>query len=260
MSHLQIQEVRSFWEAHPLCAAAIPYPLGTREYFEYYDRLREANESVQFSYWLHEYKHFVGKKVLDVGSGNGYVLSKYAQENAEVFGIDITKIGIDLCCKRFKMLGLEGHFVVGNAEELPFESDMFDCVCSMGVLHHTPNMAKALSEIHRVLKPGGRLIVMVYHRNSVLYRFKFPLTSLVTGKKIQQLVNEVDGVENPKGSVYSKRELHRLLKMFKDVDLFVNRLQKWMLFPTSRRFIPDCLLQKFGKFWGWFLYAKGRKP
>ncbi len=259
MSKLQIQEVRSFWETHPLCASAIPYPLGTPEYFDCYDRLREANETLQFSYWLHEYKHFVGKRVLDVGSGNGYVLSKYAQEGAEVAGIDITEAGIDLCRKRFASLGLRGHFVVGNAEELPFESDTFDCVCSMGVLHHTPDTEKAVDEIYRVLKPGGEVIVMVYYRNSALYRLKFPLIRFVSGKSIQQLLNEVDGVGNPKSNVFSKNELRRLLDEFKDLRIFVGLLQGWMLLPRGGRLISNRLLKYFQKYLGWFLYAKGRK-
>jgi SAM-dependent methyltransferase len=257
---VEIQNVRSFWETHPLCSSIIPHPLGTREYFRYYDAMREANESIQFSYRLHEYPDFQEKKVLDVGAGNGYVLSKYAHKGAQVFGIDLTENGISLCLKRFEYSGLKGHFVVGNAEEIPFDSGMFDCVCSMGVLHHTPNITKAVSELFRVLKPGGRLIIMVYHRNSVLYRLKFPLISLVTGKTIQQLVNEVDGVGNPKGSVFSKDELHGLLKGFKDLDLIVGLLKGWMLFPRGARLCPDRLLRKVEKCGGWFLYAKGRKP
>jgi len=62
-----IQKVREFWEFHPVAAAAIPYPLGTVEYFQYYDRLREENESVEFSQELHEYKGFKNRRVLDVG-------------------------------------------------------------------------------------------------------------------------------------------------------------------------------------------------
>lgn len=257
---MEIQDIRSFWEVHPLCASAIPYPPGTREYFEYYDGLREANESLQFSYCLHEYQAFSGKKVLDVGAGNGYVLSKYAQEGAHVVGADITKKAIDLCRKRFGLLGLEGNFVLGNAETLPFEPESFDCVCCMGVLHHTPSPRKAVDEIFRVLKPGGRLIAMVYHRNSILYRFKFPLISLVSRKPMQQLVDEVDGVGNPKGSVFSKADIHDLLCKFEDLDLSVGLLQGWMIFPKGGRLFSNPLLKKFEKFGGWFLYAKGKKP
>src|SRR5215213_10298160 len=106
---IRIEDVRSFWDANPLCAAAIPHPLGTAQYFANYDALREANESLDFSYQLHEYRQFAGKKVLDVGSGNGYVLSKYAREGAEVYGVDLTPTAIDLCQERFKLLGLHGH-------------------------------------------------------------------------------------------------------------------------------------------------------
>src|SRR5215218_3441349 len=178
---VEIEDVRNYWDDNPLSSAAIPYALHTPEYFEFYDTLRELNESVEFSYRLHEYSAFAGKKVLDVGSGNGYVLSKYAREGAEVYGVDLTPAAITLCQQRFALLGLRGHFDIANAERLPFADETFDCVCSMGVLHHTPDTAAAVAEIYRVLKPGGRLIVMFYHRDSVLYRVTFPLLRMVHG-------------------------------------------------------------------------------
>ncbi len=260
LESVRIEDVRSFWEDNPLCAAAIPYPLGTAEYFAYYDGLREANESPAFSSWLHEYSAFTGRKVLDVGSGNGYVLSRYAQEGADVFGIDLTSAAVKLCQQRFELLGLHGDFRVANAEQLPFEDESFDCVCSMGVLHHTPNTAAAVGEIFRVLKPGGRLIVMFYHRNSALYRLRFPIMRLLSGKTMQQLANEVDGVGNPKGDIYSKAQLRRLLAQFENLELFVALLQPWMVTPRGERFVPDRLLRPLESRLGWFLYAKANKP
>ncbi len=260
MEPIAIEDVRSYWEANPLSASAIPHPLGTKEYFKYYDTLREANESLEFSYWLHEYKSFVGRKVLDVGSGNGYVLSKYAVEGAEVCGVDITTTAADLSRRRFELMGLLGDFLVANAEALPFKSETFECVCSMGVLHHTPSPQEAVEEIFRVLQPGGRLIVMVYHRNSAMYRVRFPIVSLVTGKPIRQLVNELDGVGNPKGDVYSTAELRQLLLRFERLEMFAGLLQGWMLLPKIGRFIPEGLLRALERQWGCFLYAKGTKP
>jgi ubiquinone/menaquinone biosynthesis C-methylase UbiE len=61
----------------------------------------------------------------------------------------------------------EGTAILGDAERLPFPDRSFDLVSSNGVLHHTPNMPAALAEIHRVLRPGGRATVIVYHRNSI---------------------------------------------------------------------------------------------
>ena len=56
--------------------------------------------------------------------------------------------------------------VEGDAEALPFADGSFDRVFSNGVLHHTPDMSAALREIHRVLKPSGRVVIIVYNRNS----------------------------------------------------------------------------------------------
>ena len=187
VDNVTIDEVHDFWNDNPLCATIVPHTLGSKEYFEYYDKLREDIESREFSYKLHEYKDFKGKKVLDVGSGNGYVLSRYATEGAQVFGVDITETGIDLCNKRFGHMGLTGDFRVADAQRLPFDDNTFDCVCSMGVLHHVPDTEKAVAEVFRVLKPGGRLIVMFYHKNSILYRINYGLHALFGKKSMQQL-------------------------------------------------------------------------
>ncbi len=260
MTKVTTKVVRDFWEANPLCAKAIPCQIGSREYFEYYDLLRENIESLEFSYRLHEYIKFQGKRVLDVGSGNGYVLSMYAREGAEVHGIDVTPTAVDLCQKRFKYSSLEGDFRVADAEELPFDDDTFDCACSMGVLHHVPDTEKAVSEIRRVLKPGGRLIVMFYHRNSAQYRVKYFLVSLLKKRALQQLVNEFDGIGNPKGTVFSKKELAYLLKEFDSLEMSVGYLKGAMVLPRVGRFIPEFLLSPLEKWWGWNLYAKARKP
>jgi SAM-dependent methyltransferase len=257
---VRIEDVQRFWDENPLASAAIPHPLGSPEYFEHYDGLREQNESVEFSYSFHEYRAFGGKKVLDVGCGNGYVLSRYAREGADVSGVDITPTGVELTRKRFELMGLEGDFWVASAEDLPFADASFDCVSSTGVIHHTPSTENAIEEIYRVLKPGGRLILMVYHRNSAMYRINFPLQRLLSRKSTQQLVNEVDGVGNPKGDVFSRAQFKRLVHRFDDVELFVDLLQPWMIAPHAERLIPARVVKPFASRFGWFLYAKAYKP
>lgn len=253
------KEVKRFWERNPVAVNGIADAPGTPGFFAEYDRQRESIESLQFSYELHEYTHFRGKRVLDVGSGNGYVLSKYAQEGAEVYGLDITKAGIALCRRRFDLLGLRGRFQIGDAQALPFADNSFDCVCSMGVLHHVPDTAKALAEIHRVLKPGGRLIVMFYHRNSAKYQLKYRVWHWVTGKSMAQLVNEFDGVGNPKGTVYSRRELTALLSQFMELRTFVGFLETRDIVLRGARHLSDVVGGPLARAVGWNLYAKGRK-
>ena len=254
------EAVRDFWQANPLCANGISHPLGSREFFEVYNGQREEIESVEYSYRLHEYKNFKDKKVLDVGCGNGYVLSKYATEGAEVFGVDITQASVDLCNKRFGYLGLKGHFQVADAQAIPFPDDTFDCVCSMGVLHHVPDTQKAINEIYRVLKPGGRLIVMFYHRNSAKYKLKYRVFSWFSGKSMEQLVNEFDGVGNPKGTVFSKQQLGKMLEQFSEIEMSVGYLETRDVILRGARFLPVNLFSPLARWIGWNLYAKARKP
>ena len=256
----RIEHVKEFWERHPVAAASVPHPLGTREYFQFYDALRERNESPTFSRALHEYPRFRGRRVLDVGCGNGYVLSRYAREGARVFGVDLTDAAVRLCVARFQQERLAGDFCVGNAEELPFGDGAFDCVCSMGVLHHTPDTPRAVGEVWRVLKPGGRFIGMFYHRDSLVYRGKLRARSFVSGTDVEALVNEVDGRGNPKGDVYSKAELRKLFEGFRDPELFAGLLGGSGALRRLMRPVPRWFATWLERRWGWFLYVRAIRP
>jgi ubiquinone/menaquinone biosynthesis C-methylase UbiE len=260
LSQVTTDEVRTFWQANPLCVSGNPFDPGSLDFFKYYDKQREEIESIEYSYVLHEYPNFSGKKVLDVGSGNGYVLAKYALEGADVYGIDITQAGVELCRKRFNLLNLNGDFRVADAQEIPFEDNSFDCVCSMGVLHHVPDTQRALDEIFRVLKPGGRLIVMFYYKHSAKYQFKYRIWSLFTGKTMQQLVNEFDGMGNPKGVVSSKSELRKRLSKFSQIEMNIGYLTNDDIILRGARFFPKNIFKHFESLIGWNLYAKAIKP
>ena len=262
MKDLTLETVKEFWNTNPLCASAISEEIGSAGFFEEYDQLREINEPIKFSYNLHEYPNFKGKRVLDVGCENGYVLSKYAKEGAIAHGIDISETSVETSKRRFSLLGLTGDIQVGNAENIAFEDNYFDCVCSMGVLHHTPNTQKGIDEVYRVLRPGGRAILMFYHKDSILNKWNFTLLPYIHPryfrKKRKELLNMVDGVGNPKGDFYTHGELRELLSKFRHVYQFNRLIQKWMIWPIGIM-IPQAVLDLFENNWGWFLYAKGWK-
>jgi ubiquinone/menaquinone biosynthesis C-methylase UbiE len=254
-----LDEVQKFWQENPLCAMEIPFPIGSKPYFEYFDALREHIEPPAFAERLHEFSAFAGKKVLDVGCGNGWVLSRYAAKGAEVFGVDVTQAAVDLCGKRFENAGLKGDFRVADAQNLPFPDNTFDCVCSMGVLHHVPDTAKGVSEIHRVLKPGGRLIVMFYHKNSAKYQWSYRRASWRLKRPLQELVNEFDGAGNPKGVAYTRSGLRILLSRFQDLKMFVGYLEARDVIPRFGKYLPDAVFRPLAWLIGWNLYAKARK-
>lgn len=97
------------------------------------------------------------RRVLDLGCGNGNLTSLLAKRHrAEYFGLDLSENMIEEAKER---LGVQAVLTVGDAEALPYEADFFDLLLCNASFHHYPNPRKALSEMRRVLKPGGILIL-----------------------------------------------------------------------------------------------------
>jgi SAM-dependent methyltransferase len=93
----------------------------------------------------------------------------FAKHGADYTGIDLTETAVDATRKHFDVLGLRGTFKMENAEELSFSDGSFDFVYSHGVLHHTLHPDLAFREVYRVLKPGGKAVLMLYHKHSLNY-------------------------------------------------------------------------------------------
>ena len=81
-TEIAIGSVKQFWENNPVAAAGIAAELGTVEYFRAFDAMREEDdcEPYELSERIHGYSSARGLKVLDIGCGNGYVLSQYARQ------------------------------------------------------------------------------------------------------------------------------------------------------------------------------------
>ena len=150
-------DVKAFWEANPLCAEAVSYEVGTPGFFEEHDRMRLESEPAPIQARLYEWDQYAGERLLDVGCGTGYVAALYASGGALVTAVDLAERSVELTKKRLAYRGLKANVELANAEHLPFEDGRFDVATSYGVLHHTPDTARALREIHRVLRPAGRL-------------------------------------------------------------------------------------------------------
>ena len=99
-----------------------------------------------------------GTKVLDVCTGPGFAAAAAAKRSAEVIGLDFSSQMILLARQKHPEL----DFRVGNAQVLPFTNERFDSVIMNFGLLHIPDPVKAISEAHRVLKPGGKFITSVW--------------------------------------------------------------------------------------------------
>src|SRR5438045_6343084 len=118
---------------------------------------------------------FAGKRLLEVGCGMGTDLLQFARGGAICTGIDLTPRSVEVSSLHFGLYDLRADFVLGDGERLPFGDASFDVVYSNGVLHHTPDTARALQEAQRVLRPGGALYFSVYNKNSIVYRVNLVL-------------------------------------------------------------------------------------
>ena len=112
-----------------------------------------------------------GKVVVDYGCGPGNDLVGFTEfsKPARLIGIDVSTTALATSKKRLALHGaaVELVHVMEDDNLLPLESDSVDLVHSSGVLHHAKNLDVAITEIRRILKPGGKLQVMVYNYDSL---------------------------------------------------------------------------------------------
>jgi len=112
---------------------------------------------LRFDYFNHFMDSWDGVKVLDVGCGGGYACEYLAQRKAVVFGTDILPESLQEARDHAKGNNLEIEYRLCTTERLPFNDNAMDAVTCFDVLEHVPDKPNTLSEIHRVLNPGGWL-------------------------------------------------------------------------------------------------------
>jgi len=161
------KSVQSFWNAHPCGAKFAGHEPGTLPFFRAVEEHRYALEP-----HIREMASFTdaaGKRVLEIGCGLGTDGAQFAKAGADYVGMDLSEASVNLAKENLRLRNLPACWLVSDAESLPFADDTFDLVYSNGVLHHTPDLPAAVAEIHRILRPRGRAIVMMYHKASLNY-------------------------------------------------------------------------------------------
>jgi ubiquinone/menaquinone biosynthesis C-methylase UbiE len=263
------------WTADP-CGPETSAEPGTPAYAEELIAGRRAY-APWFSRAL-DYAGSAGLKVLDVGCGQGIDLIEYARAGAEVFGIDLTPRHVELARQNLEALDLSADVREGDAEHLPFPDETFDRVSSNGVLHHTPDIAAALTEIRRVLKPSREARILVYNRNSFHYWIHqvawqgIYKRRLVAERSMAGVLSS--GVERtsigarPLVRVYSSRQVRGMMQNagfvsvstsidgFNTVDTpisdVLSRRTHWLDDPGR--------IERLGRLGGWYVLGFGRKP
>jgi len=286
-------QVQQFWNNKPCGSDMSRHDPRERNYYE------EIQEE-RYRYQYHipailDWVQWNGKNVLEIGTGVGTDARQIIARGGEYTGINVDNGSVEATKRALEVFGLSGKVVQSSATDIFFGDCSVDVVYSFGVLHHIPDVGKAVSEIDRVLKPGGELLVMLYNRNSINYQIEIrflrkfmlrmlslpgviPLFSLLGfpkeklerhveiyrqyGRLSQQewLNRNTDGPDNPYSLVYSRIEAEALLgEKFRILrnEVYYFEPRHW---GVIGRILPSGLVDYLGRRWGWHRLVYAIKP
>ena len=209
--------VRQFWE-RASCGEELYLNSRDRAGYE-----RQASVRYEVEPFILGFAHFEesrGKRVLEIGVGLGADHQRFAEAGAILDGIDLTQRAVSLTKDRLSQFALKSHLQVGDAEALAYPNDHFDVVYSWGVLHHSPDTPRAISEVWRVLKPGGLAKIMIYHKHSMVGYMLWMRYALLKFHPTMILADVyAKYLESPGTKAYSIEEARNLFRPFKRVEI-----------------------------------------
>jgi ubiquinone/menaquinone biosynthesis C-methylase UbiE len=288
-------EIKQFWNENPVGSNFVSYRK-EKSFYEDYDSFRYRTEG----HILNELDaiDFKDKKVLEIGLGQGADSMQIINRGALYYGIDLTEESVRRVQERFHIYNKPYREVqVANAEAVPYADASFDIVYSHGVIHHSPNIEKIVAEIHRVLKPGGQAVVMLYHKNSYNYHVSisllrrigllmlvpFPflakMISKATGESIDRINRHkyylkqqglsylkmknfvhrsTDGPDNVYATTWTSKTAKHLFNQFKEKKISVHFLNERHLLGMQY-LLPKSIKNKLARNYGWHLWIKATK-
>ncbi|MCC7040803.1 MAG: class I SAM-dependent methyltransferase [Burkholderiales bacterium] len=257
------RDVHDFWDR---ASCGEDLFLGGRE-TAHYDEQARARYALEP--YIPEFARFDdsrGQRVLEIGVGLGADHERFARAGAELFGIDLTFRAVAHTAARLRARDLQSSLCEGDAENLPFPDQSFDRVYSWGVIHHSPDTPRAVSEIARVLKPGGIARIMVYHKHSLVGAMLWVRYALLALKPFTSM-NAIYArhLESPGTKAYSTSEIRQLFARFSKLEMKIELSHGDLLsehagqrhggiaLSLARRVWPRKLVQRYMSRFGLFL-------
>lgn len=263
------RDVHDFWN-DASCGEELLLPSRDREGYK-----EQAAERYRLEPYILDFAGFQSAAdldVLEIGVGLGADHQSFAENGARLHGIDLTERAIEHTGRRLALFGLKSSLQVADCEDLPFADDSFDLVYSWGVIHHSPDTPKAAREILRVLRPGGRFAVMIYHRYSFVGYMLWLRYALARGRPLTGL----DAIysrylESPGTKAYTLEQARALFEGAGEVrartvlthgDLLASgagQRHQGRLLNIARKVWPRALIRRLFPTHGLFLLVDGRK-
>jgi len=222
------ERIYDYWNQHTLGNQYVSdqnIRPGTPEFFQH---IRPWMNPYKFPWIMERIEREAGllksRHLLEIGCGMGYDSVEFLKRGVRVTATDLTPNAVTLARRHFEIEGVEAEEVrVANALDLPFKDDEFDAVWSNGVLHATGDTKKAIREVRRVLKPGGRAIISHFYRKpSWMY-----LISRMGRENI-----EFTDEDPPVNEFYTEREI---LNMFVGFRVLEGVREHYRALPVHRK-------------------------
>lgn len=280
-------EVQRWWAENPMTYGEAhgqtvytdaAHELGTPEFFERLDR--------EFYSWnapLHDarpfgrlfpYDDYAAKgRIVEVGCGLGTMAMNWARVGARVTAVDLNPTSVEMTRRRFALHDLAGDIRLSDARTLPFADAEFDYAYSWGVLHHSPDLARSIAELMRVLRPGGGFGIMLYNRRSILYRYQIEYlqgfvhyeNQFLGALELASRYGDGDAAEgNPHTWPITSDEAHELMRPYsrnvavRCLGTELDQIFRQMM-PFVGRWVPRLMRKSWARRFGWSLWITGKK-
>lgn len=257
-------KVKKYWNQASCGTEFIKEEKYSKQYFDAIEDFRYKIEPEIFSFA--QFSRFRNKKVLEVGIGAGTDFIQWVRSGCKAYGIDLTQEALKNTQIRLNLEGLSAQeLIVADAEKIPYEMQTFDLVYSWGVIHHSKDTFKALSEIIRVTKPHGTIKLMIYNRYSLFAFYRWLLEALFKGKPFRSLQNVLFYNQESHGTkAYTKKEFLQNIKNFPVELISIDRtVSNHDLLYYKSKFYRTCafiVASLFGwKRLGWFMKIELKK-
>jgi SAM-dependent methyltransferase len=197
---------------------------------------------------LLEFAKHAGETLLGLGDGLGTDWLQYARHGAHVIVCSPAAEHLSLIRRNFELRGLDGRFLHADAVSLPLENASIDVVCVSGLLHEAAEPGAVVTEIYRVLKPGGKVLAVTPAR----YDIDFWLACCYPWQRwFRRAAASGDGVVR-----FSRWQLHRLFHRFVEHRVHKRQLARAEI-PSLWRWVPRSVLERL---MGRVLVLKAFKP
>lgn len=243
------QRNAAFWDE--LCGSVLAQTIGITDHSP--ESLRRFDEAYMdyYPYLARQLRAptTAGEPLLEIGLGFGTVSQRLAEAGFSYHGLDIAAGPVEMVRERLRRLGIEdpeGRVVQGSALEIPHPDATFGHVVTIGCLHHTGDLPRAVAEVRRVLRPGGTAMVMLYNRHS-LRQLQLRARSIQDAQRRGAYDRNVAGEAAPETVYVSARQVRdELFAAFADVrierhninPLVLGRFRGLSLTVSRERLLP----------------------